>query len=84
MCRRDLVYLAGLTVVAALLLANLLRPGVPEAFTLPDSPAPPVAIAAAGDSAWAIVGQKVYYVTLKTRGEVQNRTITVIDDEELR
>jgi len=43
-----------------------------------------VAISAAGESAWAIVGNRIYYVSLKSRGELTNRTITVIDDEDLK
>ena len=87
MTRKDLVYFAGLVVVGALLFANLLKPSQPQAFTLPDPPAnpgPSVAISAYQDSAWVVVGNKVYYVSLKSRGEVENRTINVIDDEQLR
>jgi hypothetical protein len=83
MSRRELLYLVGFVVLAGLLLANLMKPGVPAAFDLPEGGGPNVAISAAGDSAWAIVGNKVYFVTLKTRGETPNRTITVIDDENL-
>lgn len=84
MTRREWIYLGGFLALGALLLANLLRPESPQAFTLPEPAGPPVAIAAAGDSAWAIVGNRVYYVSLKSRGELANRTITVIDDEDLK
>lgn len=83
MKRKDLLYLVSFVVLAALLLANLLRPGQPQAFTLPEGAGPGVAISAAGDSAWAIVGNKVYFLTLRPRGEVPNRIINLIDDEEL-
>jgi len=83
MSRRDAFYLLGFVVLAGLLLANLLKPGVPQAFSLPEGGGPNVAISASGDSAWAIVGNRVYFVTLKPRGEVPNRTISVIDNEDL-
>lgn len=82
--RRDLWYLAGFVLLATLLLANLLRPGTPQAFSLPEPSGPQVSISAAGDSAWAIVGNKVYFVTLRSRADVPSRTITVIGDQELR
>jgi hypothetical protein len=82
--RKDLWYLAGFVLVAALLLANLLRPGAPHAFSLPEPPGPPVSISAAGDSAWAVVGNKVYFVTLRSRAELPSRTITVVGVQELR
>lgn len=82
--RKDLWYVAGFVLLAALLLANMLRPGAPHAFSLPDPSGPPVSISAAGDSAWAIVGNKVYFLTLRSRGELPSRTITVIGDQELR
>jgi hypothetical protein len=84
MNRKDVLYIAGLVLVAALLLANLLRPGQPQAFSLPESPGPEVAISSAGDSAWAIVGNKVYFVSLKTRSELPDRIINVIDDQVLK
>jgi hypothetical protein len=84
MGRKDVFYIAGLVIVAVLLLANLFRPGQPEAFTLPDVPGPEVAISAAGDSAWAIVGNRVYFVSLKTRSELPNRTINVINSKDLK
>jgi len=49
MSRKDLFYTLGLLVVAALLLANLLRPATLGAYNLPEGSAP-VAIAASGDS----------------------------------
>jgi hypothetical protein len=84
MNRKDMFYTAGLVVVAALLLANLFRPGQPEAFTLPEPPRPEVAISAAGDSAWAIIDNKVYFVSLKTRSELPDRIINVINSKELK
>lgn len=84
MSRRDIIYTVGLVLVAALLLANLFRPGQPQAYDLPEAPGPDVAISAAGDSAWAIVGNKVYFVSLKTRGELPDRIINVIDGKELK
>ena len=83
MARKELLYLVGFLVLAGLLLANLFKPEAPRAFDLPETAGPCVAISAAGDSAWAIVGNKVYFVTLKTRGEIPNRTISVIDDQDL-
>ncbi len=82
MTRRDLVYLVGMVLVAALLLANLIRPTQPEAYALPET-GPAVAISAAGDSAWAIVGNRVYFVSLKTRSELQDTTIRVIQAKDL-
>ncbi len=84
MTRGQSLTFAGFVTLAALLLANLLSPSRPHAFGLPEAGGPAVAVSAAGDSAWVVVGTKVYYVTLKTRGEITNRTITVIDDEELK
>lgn len=86
MSRKDLFYTVGLIVVAALLLANLLRPVQPQAFTLPEPPGPDVAISAAGDSAWAIVGDTVYFVTLKNRSELpaSARNISLISSRQLR
>lgn len=84
MTRRESFTFAGFVVLAALLVANLLSPGKPHAFGLPEAGGPAVAVSAAGDSAWVVVGTKVYYVTLKARGEISSRTITVIDDEELK
>lgn len=87
MTRKDFAYGAALVVIGALLFANLLRPVEPQAFTLPAAPAAPgpgVAISADQDSAWVVVGNKVYYLSLKSRAEVTSRTISVIDDEELR
>ncbi|MDF1552306.1 MAG: hypothetical protein P1P84_04545 [Deferrisomatales bacterium] len=87
MTRKDLAYFAALVVVGALLFANLLKPSQPLAFTLPEAPVgagPGVAISGDQDSAWVVVGNTVYYVSLKSRGEVEKRTINVIDDEVLR
>jgi hypothetical protein len=87
MTRKDLVFFSALIVVGALLFANLFRPSPIQAYTLPDAPenaGPNVAISADKDSAWVVVGNKVYYVSLKSRSAVENRTITVIDDEVLR
>ena len=87
MTRKDLFYLSVLVLVGALLFANLLKPSQPQAFTLPEAPTgagPSVAISADQDSAWVVLGNKVYYVSLKSRAEVEKRTITVIDDELLR
>ncbi len=87
MTRKDLAYFAALVVIGALLFANLLKPTQPQAYTLPDpppGPGPSVAISADQDSAWVVVGNTVYYVSLKSRGEVEKRTINIIDDELLR
>ncbi|GAB4266529.1 MAG: hypothetical protein Kow0092_19490 [Deferrisomatales bacterium] len=84
MSRKDLLYLTGMVVIAALLLANLFRPGQPQAFTLPESSGPDVAISASGDSAWAIVGNKVYFLSLKSRSQLPERIIYVINSEELK
>jgi len=70
-------------VIAALLLANLLRPGSPAAYNLPETPIP-VSISASGDSAWAIVGNRVYFVTLKSPGDIPRRIISQIDAQELK
>ena len=86
MDRKDMLYLMGLVVVAGLLLANLFRPAVPYAYDLgPGETAAPVAISAAGDSAWAIIGTKVYYVTLRQRSELPagRRSITTITSKSL-
>lgn len=82
MTRKDLLYLTGMVVIAALLLANLLRPGQPQAFDMP-SGAPGVAISSSGDSAWAMVGSTVYFVSLKTRSELDDRIIRVIKAKDL-
>lgn len=84
MNRRDLLYALGLVVIAALLLANLLRPSAPAAFDLPSASSGAVAISAAGDSAWVLVGNKVYYLSLRTRAEISNRIINQIDAQELK
>jgi len=83
MLRRDVIYISVLVVVAALLLANLLRPAQPQAFNLPEPAGRNVSISAAGDSAWVIVGNRVYFLSLKTRGELSDRVIRVIDDQQL-
>ncbi len=83
MSRREVIYIAGLIIVAALLLANLLRPSQPQAFNLPEGGTPQVSISAAGDSAWAFIGNRVYFVSLKTRGELRERIINVIDNQKL-
>jgi len=84
MSRKEFLFGVGMGAVGALLLANLLRPEAPIAYTLPEPAGPPVSISAAGDSAWAIVGNRVYYLSLKSRGELKNRIIYLIDDEELK
>ena len=87
MTRKDLAYFAALVVVGALLFANLLKPSQPQAYILPEpppGPGPDVAISADKDSAWVVVGNVVYYISLKSRSEVENRTINVIDAEQLR
>ena len=83
MTRRELVLTSALVVLAALLLANLLRPVAPQAYDLVPQ-APPVAISSSGDAAWALIGNRIYYVSLRQRGEVTNRTITQIDALELK
>ena len=72
MTRKDVFYIVGMVVLAALLLANLLKPGQPQAFDLPDSKGPDVAISSAGDSAWAIVGNKVYFVSLSAPNQASS------------
>ena len=84
MLRRDVLYISAFVVVAALLLANLLRPTQPQAFTLPEPAGQTVSISAAGDSAWVIIGNKVYFLSLKTRGELSDRIIRVIDHQQLQ
>lgn len=84
MTRTDIAYTAALLVVGGLLLANLLRPTSPAAFDLPAGPGTPVSISAAGDSAWAIAGNKVYYLTLRPRGEIANRSISQIAVQDLK
>ncbi len=83
MTRKEIAFTLGMVVLAALLLANLLRPGTPSAYTLPE-PHTPVAISAAGDSAWAIIGNKVYFLSLRTAAELPNRTVYQIDSKEIR
>ncbi|MBI5014056.1 MAG: hypothetical protein HZB55_01000 [Deltaproteobacteria bacterium] len=84
MSRKDLVYIVGLVVIAALLLANLFRPTAPAAYELPPGPAGSAAISAAGDAAWVLLGNRVYYLSLRSRADVTNRTITQIDVQELK
>lgn len=84
MNRKDLFYAVGFFLLACLLLANLFRPEPLNAFNLPENPGQPVSISANGDSAWALVGNKVYFLSLKTRSELSNRIISMIDDEELK
>lgn len=84
MTRANLWFTAALLLVGGLLLVDLLRPASPVAFDLPAGAGTPVAISASGDSAWAIVGNRVYYLTLRPRGEVPNRSISQIDAQELR
>lgn len=84
MTRRDLLLTAGLLTVGALLLANLLRPVGIAAYDLPAPAGAPVAISSAGDSAWALVGNKVFYLSLRPRGDITNRTINLVDAQELR
>ena len=84
MSRKEWFFAAGMAVLALLLLANLLRPGTPVAYTLPGPAGPPVAISATGDSAWAIVGNRVYFLSLRSRSELKNRIIYLIDDQELK
>lgn len=83
MGKKDMVYLAGTALIAVLLAANLLKPTAPLAAA-PDERVP-VAISAAGDSAWAVVGNRVYYVSLRARNDFpsDNRTIKVIDAKNL-
>lgn len=78
--RRDVLYIAGMALVSGLLIANLLKPGTPYAADS-SRDAQPVAISAAGESAWAIVGNKVYYMTMRNRSDLPSgqRSINVID-----
>ena len=80
MDRKDIFYIVGMVVVAVLLIANLFKPTAPHAAESQKDSAP-VAISAAGDSAWAIVGNKVYYMTLRNRSDMPSgqRSINVID-----
>ncbi|GAB4249892.1 MULTISPECIES: hypothetical protein [Deferrisoma] len=84
MSRKEFLFGVGLGAVGALLLANLVRPEAPVAYTLPEPAGPAVSISASGDAAWALVGNRVYYLSLKSRSEVKDRIIYLIDDEELK
>lgn len=82
MGRKEMVFVLGVLVVSALLIANLLKPTAPHAYEMTAKEAgQPLAISAAGDSAWAIVGNKVYYLSIRSRSEFPagQRTINVID-----
>lgn len=84
MGRREVVFVLGVVVVSALLIANLLKPDTPHAYEMTAKEAgQPLAISASGDSAWAIVGNKVYYLSLRSRSEFPagQRTINVIDSK---
>ena len=83
MNRRDVFFAVGMVLIGVLLVASLLRPSSPAAFELPATGIP-ASISAAGDSAWVLMGNKVYYLTLRPRGEVSNRIISQIDVQELR
>lgn len=84
MNRKDFLYAIGFLLLSALLAANLFRPEPLGAFNLPASAGQQTAISASGDSAWAIVGNKVYFLSLKNRSELPDRVIYMIDDEELK
>jgi len=82
MNRKDLLFALGMVVVAGLLLANLLKPSAPYAYEAPQTRVDiPVHISAAGDSAWAIIGNRVYFLSLRSRTELPSgqRSINVID-----
>lgn len=82
MTRKDIAYFTGIILIAALLIANLIRPTAPYAYEIPESRSlPPVMISGTGDSAWAVVGDKIYYLSLRARSELPTgqRTINVID-----
>lgn len=88
MTRKDKVFLFGMMVVAALLVANLLKPTAPNAAETAGEAAyypVPTHISAAGDSAWAMVGNKVYYLSIRPRSDfpVTMRTINTIDSKVL-
>lgn len=87
MTRKDLFYFGGLIIIGALLFANLLRPTQPQAYTLPDpppGPGPAVAVAGNSESAWVVIGNKVFFVSRRSRADIDQRVIYVIDEEELR
>lgn len=88
MTRKDAVLFAGLFTVIALLLANLLRPTPLQAFEPTQSGAEgstPIAISGNGESAWALVGNKVYFISMRNRSELPagQRNINVIDSKNL-
>lgn len=86
MKRSELLYLGGVVLVAALLIANLFKPTAPHAYDLQSGGGEmPVQISASGDSAWAIIGTKVYYLSLRSRAELPagQRSINVIDSRSL-
>ncbi len=87
MSKKDFVYLAGIFVVSALLILNLFKPTAPHAYTLPQGSGSsvPVDISASGDSAWAIIGDKVYYLSMRSRSELPSgqTRINVIDSKNL-
>lgn len=87
MTRKDYFYFGALVVVGALLFANLIRPVQPQAYVLPDppkDPGPSVAVSGNAESAWVVVGTKVYFLSRRSRSDIDERTIFVIDDEDLR
>ena len=85
MNKRDVALFTGMLAIGALLLANLLKPEPLQAREGGAAPELPVHISAAGDSAWAIVGNRVYYVSMrpKTDFPANMRSINVIDSKNL-
>jgi hypothetical protein len=87
MDRKDTLFFVIMLTVALLLAANLFRPSAPHAYETGElGEAVPVSIAAsAEDSAWVVMGNRVYYVSLKQRSQIPSgqRTINVIDSQDL-
>lgn len=85
MNRKDFLYATGFVLISVLLAANLFRPEPLGAFNLPaNAGGQQTAISASGDSAWVIIGNKVYFLSLKNRSELSDRVIYMIDDQELK
>ena len=87
MNRKDTFFFVIMLTVALLLAANLFKPTAPHAYETGEGAEPiPVSIAATEDSAWVVVGNTVYYVSLKQRSQIPSgqRTINVIDSRTLQ
>jgi hypothetical protein len=87
MNRKDTLFFVIMLTVALLLAANLFRPTAPHAYET-DEASEVVAVSIASsseESAWVVMGNKVYYVSLKQRSQIPSgqRTINVIDSQNL-